>query len=153
MEIRAGIKTKIFFIFLFLTTVSNVSSADGACKDSEIFDDPEKLLNEYVEYWEKEKYQKMFCMVSNRLRRKTNFETFEEDFYEHQELSGLPVDFEIIKIIQDLGNKKLWQVSVAFSNTHVGDRQYSIYTEKVGKGWAIGEGPLITPNKINDLFK
>jgi hypothetical protein len=153
MKIYTIRKTKLIFISLFLTIISNISSADSICDDSENFDDSENLLNKYVEYWGNEEYQEMFCMVSNRLRRKTNLETFEKDFYEYQDLSGLPVEFEIVDIIQDLGNKKLWQVSVQFSNTHVGEKQYSVYTEEVGKGWAIGEGPFLTPNKLSNLFK
>lgn len=153
MIIYTATKAKLIFISLILTIISNTSSADGICDDSENFDDPRNLLNEYVEYWGNEEYQEMFCMVSNRLRRKTNLEIFEEDFYEYQEKSGLPVEFEIVDLVQDLGNKKLWQVSVQFSNKHVGEKQYSVYTEKTGKGWAIGEGPFLTPDKISNLFQ
>ncbi len=152
------------FLLLLLIVVSGillVSSASTAGNKDLCLENgfityrktPYEVLNYFMGAWSKEDYQRMYCVVSKRVRFSLSFDDFVRQYYELQKLKGLPIHYGILDRIQDYGNKSLWLVRIEYSNNFVGSQDSKVWVEKTGKGWVIGESIFTSPMEVENLFQ
>ena len=132
--------------------VSSNSSTKGTRSEIQqlVFKQGDDLIKQYVKYWKRGEYKKMFALLSEDAQEETSFIKFKERLKSEQKINGGLKSISNLKKKEDDGYASTWSMTLNYNRTSAQSIKIRASLIKSNNKFLINSGGLIPLN--TDIF-